>query len=100
VLNNDAIPEELTAKGWPTAGIAGAAFTDATSNEALTPLTRDMQTFQRFDVFVFPGQAELAWDVLARLRKASKSYRVFFIDNERLEAERASQRYTFEDMYK
>jgi len=97
VLLNDAIPEEIIS--WR---IPGTAFAQGPNNDStLEPFSKDLLTFSQFDVFIYPGQEELAWDVLARLHKANKRYRVVFVHRSgRLEIERESSRFTFEDRYK
>jgi hypothetical protein len=97
VLLNDAIPDEILS--WR---IPGTALAQGSSNDsALEPLNNDLLAFHQFDVFIYPGQEELAWGLLARLHKANKRYRVVFVHrSQRLEIERESSRFTFEDRYK
>lgn len=97
ILLNDAIPKEVVA--WEIA--AGAFASESTDATLRQPFEQDVKRFEQFDVYVFPSHDQVAWDIVMRLNKANKRYRLQFIDrNERLQFERASTRFTFEDMYK
>jgi len=85
----------------PSALIAWSMREEAFAEDLPPLLAADFARYEAFDLIVYPGQEEAAWDVLLALDRANKRRRLLFMpDPARFRLIHRSADYSFEKVYK